>query len=157
MLDKFKTMVLEWLTSGLPDDEEEDEEISEEEAHQYLIERMKKEQEAKDNWVPPTRYCVHVGGDAIWVQNYKPNPVFGIDVIWQQKVGGEMKTVAATILESSFTIVDYETQWTPKTFEHVRHQSMDTMLQKMQEMANREVELTENVKAGAEASLSAYG
>jgi hypothetical protein len=140
MLDKFKIKILEWLASGLP---EEDDVVIDE--------------EAVNNWVPPCRYCVHVGGDDIWVENYKPNPVFGIDVIWQQKIGGEVMPVAATILESSITIVDYETQWSLKTFEHVRHQSMDTVLQKMQEMANREVEITENVKAGSEACLSAYG
>jgi hypothetical protein len=97
------------------------------------------EQELLDNWVPPARYLIVAGGKDLWCDEWKAGAGGAIDVCWEQKIGGELKVVFATIFESSFTIVDYDSPMTKEAFIHVKKQNID-YITKMAEDAKNAME-----------------
>jgi len=97
---------------------------------------------AVEMWVPPARYCIRAGGIDYWVDNYKFGPGgMSVDIFWTQKIGGVEKAVSASIFETSFVIVDYETTVTSKVFDQIKETNIDFM---------REVKVQEDATEGTE-------
>lgn len=94
---------------------------------------LSQEKEIIDNWEPPARFCVITGGKDFWADNVKPDPILGWNLIWNQMIKGEEKTVACTIYDVGVTIIDYESTMTPDTFSHIKQQSYEYMMQVAQE------------------------
>jgi hypothetical protein len=94
---------------------------------------------AMESWEPPARYCIRAAGMDYWVDSWKSGPGgFGIDIMWTQKIKGEEKTITGTIFDGSFTIIDYASPMTPETFEHIKKQNYDYMMQIAQDAKHTE-------------------
>jgi hypothetical protein len=130
MLGLLKRYVLDWLMSGLVEENE------------CGCEAFDRTPDLEMKWVPHARYSIRAGGMEIWADNYK----FGLgglslDVFWTQKIGGVEKSVSASIFETSFTIIDYETTMTSKVFDQIRESNIDfTREAEVQEIATKRIE-----------------
>lgn len=116
------------------------------------------EQKLIDNWVPPARFLIVAGGKDLWCDEWKAGAGGALDVCWTQKIAGKDKTVFATVFESSFTIVDYDSPMTMEAFVHVKKQNIDYMT-KMAEDAKAAMEaqkLKGEVKPPEDVNFASY-
>ena len=106
----------------------------------------------------PKRYLIQSGGTPWWVDSYKPNPVYGIDVFWTEEVNGKIKNVRGTIMDANVSIFDFESDVTPEMFENMRKQTVDYAIQMAQEAREKEKAMKDvEGCAVAEANHVSYG
>jgi len=91
------------------------------------------ELDSEDDMEPPARYYVQTSNHGYWCNSYKPNQIFGIDLIWTQKIKGKDVVVTGTVMSSDISIFDYESSMTLEKFENIRKQTFDYAVQKAQE------------------------
>lgn len=159
----FKTWIANLVLDGFKEIEENSEN-EECDCDECRAEREKAQigypgptQDEIDNWVPPARFLIHAGGVDYWIDSWKSGPAGAIDVCWTQKIKGEEKTIFATIFESSFTIVDYDSPMTMEAFEHVKKQSIEYITQLANEMkATEDAKKKKDQIPPEDVSLAAY-
>jgi len=95
----------------------------------------------KDEWEPPTKYCVEANGTRYFVCDYKPNPIYGIDVVWEEDDG---RVVMGTIAEVS--IFDYDSDMTLEKFANIKKATIDYQVQKATEAIAQQEELEQPAK-----------
>ncbi len=81
---------------------------------------------------------IQAGGNTWWVDSYKPNPVYGIDVFWTEELGGKIKNVKGTIMDANLAIFDFESDITFDIFENIRKQTIDYAIHAAQEAQAKE-------------------
>ena len=86
----------------------------------------------------PRRYMIQAGGNMWWVDNFKPNPMGPLDVIWTEELGGKIKTVRGTISSPDVSIFDFESDMDLETFDNIRKQTLDYAIQTAQETQARD-------------------
>ena len=86
----------------------------------------------------PRRYMIQSGGNTWWVDNFKPNPLGPLDVIWTEELGGKVKIVRGTITSPDISIFDFESDMDLATFDSIRRQTLDYAIQTAQESQARE-------------------
>jgi hypothetical protein len=147
----------QWIVESVNDEEECD--CGDEGGCNCIDEKMRMEQqEMIDNWKPPARYCIRAGGIEYFVDSWKPAMGgYGIDIFWTQKIGGVDRGVSGTIIENSFTIIDYESVATYEMFEHAKKQSFEYVMQAAQEAKLQEDAKKKNATPPSDVSLASYG
>jgi hypothetical protein len=86
----------------------------------------------------PRRYMIQAGGNMWWVDNFKPNSMAGLDVIWTEELGGKTKIVRGTIMSQDVSIFDFENDLDLETFDNIKKATIDFAIQTAQEAQARE-------------------
>lgn len=130
MLGLLRRYVLNWLLSGLVDENE------------CGCEAFDHSPDLEMKLAKPARYCIKAGGTEIWADNYKFGPGgLSLDVFWTQKIGGVEKSASGSIFETSFMIFDYETTMTSEVFDQIRESNIDfTQEADVQDDATKRIE-----------------
>lgn len=110
----------------------------------------------------PRRYMIQAGGNTWWVDNFMPNPIYGIDCIWTEELGGKVKVVKGTIMDSTISIFDFESETTPEIFDNQKRQTVDYAIQMAREAQAKEKALKASqqqnaINTEADATHVSYG